>query len=508
MSKAKAILISPNPRTMSLVSPVVSHFYNILKANDIEMKYFDTTLYDLSDKYVNAEKKIYENFSAKEVREEHKVKIPGFGTTLKNREELLLDFRKEVEDYQPDVILTSVMECTVRLMREMLSHIHDLKVPHIVGGVFPTYAPDLAISYPEIDVLCVGEAEHIIAELVLKVKKGESLKGFPNTWYKDKDGNVIKNKMAPPNDIDELPRFDVAPFHDSRFYRAMAGKIYRMFPVETHRGCTQKCTFCNSPVQDELYLRETDQRYFRLRSIPKVMEDIKYFIEECKADYLFFWADHFFTYSRAQIDEFCEAYKQYKIPFYIQSYPSAIDDYKLTKLAEVGLNRIGMGIEHGNEKFRNEVIKRPYSNERAIKKMEIVQEFNIQYSCNNIVGFPHETPAIHWDTIELNRALKADSASCAIFTPFHGTPLRRMALEEGFLKDPNALAPSNFDYSILDMPQFPADLIEAKARVFNLYVMLPKSRWKDVEKAEKKTPEGNRIFEELRQEIKEKEAEC
>jgi len=83
-----------------------------------------------------------------------------------------------------------------------------------------------------------------------------------------------------------------------------------------------------------------------------------------------------------------------------------------------------------------------------------------------------------------------------------------MALEEGFLKDPNALAPSNFDYSILDMPQFPADLIEAKARVFNLYVMLPKSRWKDVEIAEKKTPEGNRIFEELRQEIKEKEAEC
>ena len=89
MSKAKAILISPNPRTMSLISPVVSHFYNILKANDIEMKYFDTTLYDLSDKYVNAEKKIYENFSAKEVQEEHKVKIPGYGTTLRNREEML-----------------------------------------------------------------------------------------------------------------------------------------------------------------------------------------------------------------------------------------------------------------------------------------------------------------------------------------------------------------------------------------------------------------------------------
>jgi anaerobic magnesium-protoporphyrin IX monomethyl ester cyclase len=497
MCRAKAMLINPNPRSMSLISPVVSHFYNILKANDIKMKFFDTTFYDLSDKYADPEKKMTENLSIKEI----KGHLPGRDATHKKYDELLHDFRREVEDFQPDVILASAMESTVTLTREILGYIRDLKIPHILGGVFATYAPELAISFPEIDAICIGEGENVIVELILKVKKGESIKNISNIWLKDNKGHITKNKMSAPISLDDLPRFDVTVFDESRFYRAMEGKIYRMFPVETHRGCPLKCAFCNSPIQDDAYKRETGMRYFRAKSMKKVLEDIRYFAEDCKAEYLFFWSDNFFEYNKQEIDEFCEAYKDYKIPFFVQTYPTSIDAYKIKKLVDVGLHLITMGIEHGNEKFRREVINRQYSNAKVLERIKILKNFNVTYSCNNIVGFPHETPKLHWDTVMLTRELGAETSSCAIFTPFHGTPLRKMAIEEGFLKDPNTLAPSNFDYSILDMPQFPADLIKAKARVFNLYVKFPKSRWKDIEKAEKLTPEGNRIFEELRQEI-------
>ena len=39
-----------------------------------------------------------------------------------------------------------------------------------------------------------------------------------------------------------------------------------------------------------------------------------------------------------------------------------ISEYKFKKLKDVGLNRITFGLEHGNEKFRRDVIKRNYSN--------------------------------------------------------------------------------------------------------------------------------------------------
>ena len=33
----------------------------------------------------------------------------------------------------------------------------------------------------------------------------------------------------------------------------MAGRVYKMYPVETIRGCPYTCKFCNSPDQMKLY---------------------------------------------------------------------------------------------------------------------------------------------------------------------------------------------------------------------------------------------------------------
>ena len=40
-------------------------------------------------------------------------------------------------------------------------------------------------------------------------------------------------------------------FEDISLYRPMMGKIYRMAPVETQRGCPYACRFCNSPEKNE-----------------------------------------------------------------------------------------------------------------------------------------------------------------------------------------------------------------------------------------------------------------
>ena len=69
MNNIKVLFINPNPRNMSLIPPVASLFYSIFKENNIDMKFFDTTFYDLSSHYTNTDESILEmpNFSKEEI---------------------------------------------------------------------------------------------------------------------------------------------------------------------------------------------------------------------------------------------------------------------------------------------------------------------------------------------------------------------------------------------------------------------------------------------------------
>lgn len=496
MANIKVLFVNPNPRNMSLLPPIAALFYSIFRNSGIEMKYFDTTLYDVSDKYSNPDDYKKKILGVKEFKHEY--------NKQKTYDDLIRDFRCEVQNWRPCVIMVSAVESTITFSREILNSVREFGIPHVLGGVFATHASEVAIKFDEFDIICIGEGEPVIVPLCQKLASGENLSDIPNIWIKNNNGGITKNKLLPPVDLNNNPQFDVSVFDESRFYRAMAGKTYRMFPVETHRGCPCKCTFCNSPIQESKYKSETGKRYFRKKSIKNVMKDVYYFADDCKAEYLFFWADNFLSYSRGEIDEFCKMYAEIRLPFYIQSYPVTIDEYKIKKLKDVNLNRIGVGVEHGNEEFRRKIVNRRYSNKSAIEGIEILKKHDIQFSCNNIVGFPTETPDLHMDTVMLNRILQPHTASCSIFTPFYGTYLRDLSLELGFLKDPGYLAPANTEYSCLDMPNFTKDQILGKSRTFNLYLKFPENRWYEIKKAEEVSSEGNKIWAELREEYLEK----
>lgn len=499
--KFKVLFIYSNPRTMSLVPTVVPLFYRILSNAGITMQLFDTSLYDTSKKNVDADSYKEKVMAVKPFQQELAEKVGQ----LYNGQNLVSDLVSQVESFSPDLIMTTAAESTFLYTIDLLKHIRHFNVPVMLGGVFASFASDLAISYPEIDMLCIGEAEHMLVPLCEYLRHGQDPSGLPNLWLKKKDGRIIKGPLAPPVDINQNPLVDMSIFENRRFYRAMAGKVYRMFPVETHRGCPHACAFCNSPLQNKLYREKTHSTYFRSKSIPKVMEEINYYVKQYKAEYLFFWADNFMTYPDKQIDEFCQAYSDIGIPFYVQSHPHQLSAYKISKLKEVGLHRVGIGVEHGNEEFRSRIVNRFYSNDKLLAGVEILHRYNIPFSANNIVGFPTETPELVMDTVELNRQLGADSNSCSIFTPFHGTPLRKLAVDLGYLKDPDMIAPTNTETSVLDMPDFTKDQILGKARTFNLYIHLKKNRWPEIAQAEALTPEGDRVWQTLKKEYAQKD---
>ena len=81
-----------------------------------------------------------------------------------------------------------------------------------------------------------------------------------------------------------------------------------------------------------------------------------------------------------------------------------------------------------------EVLDRRWSNEKIIEKLKFHINMELNFSVNNITGFPKETKKLAFDTIELNRNIDSDNANIHTFVPFHGTPLRKMCEDLGLYK--------------------------------------------------------------------------
>lgn len=485
----KVLLIYPNIRGMNMLPPAIALFTAILRE-----KGHTVALFDSSD-YPNPEDG---DFNSDKAKEANLNVIPFDDSLLKiswTDEDVYEAFEKCVREYQPNLMAMSVTEDMFPIGISLIQRTVKLNIPTLLGGVFPTFAPELVMSYPEVDMVCVGEGEYVIAELCERMDKKIKYDDIPGLWVKN-NGTIKRNPMGLVVDINQNPLLDLSIFKEGRFYRPMQGRVWRMFPLETHRGCPYLCTYCNSPSQSAKYKTETGSRFFRKKRIDKIREEIIHLRDNYAAEAFYFWADTFFAYSDDEFNEFVEMYSEFKIPFWCQTRPETVTRERVEKLAEIGLFRMAFGIEHGNEEFRRRVIKRNITNDRIIEALEIVNKVGVPFSVNNILGFPYETRELTFDTIELNRHIKTDSMNAYSFSPFHGTPLRTIAERKGYIK-PEVIARSLTKPTLLQMPQYPPEQIEGMRRCFVLYVKMPKDRWDEIEKAEHLTPEGDLIWKQL-----------
>lgn len=492
----KVLLVYPNIRGMNMLPPAVALMSALLKERGHTVSLFDAT------DYPNPEGG---DFNSDKLKEQNLNVRPFDDARLRvtwKDEDVHTAFARHVAESSPDLMAVSVTEDMFPIATELLSVLPPHEVPVLMGGVFPTFAPELALACEQVDMVCVGEGEHVICELADRMAAGRAIDDVPGLWL-ERDGEIVRNRMGPAVDIDENPNLDLSIFPEGRLYRPMQGRVWRMFPLETHRGCPYTCTYCNSPSQTVKYREETHSRFFRKKSLDKVREEIVYFRDRWQAEAFYFWADTFFAYTDKEFDAFIEMYSEFKIPFWCQTRPETVTEDQVRKLAEVGMFRMAFGIEHGNDEFRMKVLKRKVSNRTIIDALATVKRVGVPFSVNNILGFPYETREIAFDTIELNRHHEADSMNAYSFSPFHGTPLREIAEKEGYIA-PGVIARSVTKPTVLDMPEFPPQAIEGLRRCFVLYAKFPKERWPEIERAEALTPEGDAVWARLRDECAEK----
>jgi radical SAM superfamily enzyme YgiQ (UPF0313 family) len=480
----RVLLVYPNLSGM-LVPPLsMALFTRTFKQAGYTVQLFDSTPYMTADtsspqkrvKYLQARKFSYD---------EDLGVMPRF--------DLVEDFARVVENFEPDLLIVSCVEDTFLQSVKLVQSVEDRHIPALFGGVFVTSAPDVAIRYKGVDMLAIQEGEVTALEVAERVRGGASLLGIVGVWVKGDDGAVHKNPGGPLVDINStLP--DYSLFDPSRFNRQMGGRIFRTIPIETFRGCPYKCTFCNSPMQLGLAKDAGNDSFLRKKTMTTLRAEITELMEKYAPEFFYIVDDSFMARSESELVDFASMYKEFGLPFWFNTRPENVTPRRLEVLREAGCYRISFGVEHGNESYRKKTLLRNPSNDVLLQKFEIIADSGIAFSVNKIIGFPDETREMIFETIEFNRQLRGyDTLTVSIFTPYHGTALRDVAVAKGYL-DKDALTTHTTSSSLLNMPTLSSQEIDGLMRTFTLYVELPKSLWPKIRIAERFDEEGEQMF--------------
>tara|TARA_B100000519_G_C14245912_1_gene439808 strand:+ start:266 stop:1915 length:1650 start_codon:yes stop_codon:yes gene_type:complete len=482
----KVLLVYPNLTMMLVPSLAIGIFTNILKKEGYSVDLFDTTHY-VSEENSSPQNRV-KYLQAREFSDTN-----DLGVRIKT--DLLGEFRQKVLEYQPDFLIYSVVEDCFTQTLSLMDQIKDLDIPHLVGGVYPTAAPETCISHELINCIGLGEGEHIILDMSEAVRCGKDYRRINGIWFKEHD-QVIKNPRGPLVAINKGQEPDFSLFDESRFNRPMGGRIFRTIPIESYRGCPFTCTYCNSPMQVSLAREAELGNFLRTKTMNVLKDEITRTVELYDPEFLYFIDDSFTARKQSDIFDFCDMYEEFKIPFWFNTRPETCTLEMLQRLKEVGAYRISFGIESGNEQFRRKVLTRNVSNKNLKDAFDVIAQSGVAFSLNLIIGLPGETRELVMDTVEFCRTIYGfDTVTVSIFTPYAGTVLRDVAVNNNWL-DKNHLTTHTTTKSQLNMPPpyLSSSDIDQLMRVMPLYIYFPKSEWPKLKRAEINDDEGNKIL--------------
>ena len=501
----KVLLVYPNFPMASVLLPAgVSIISAVLKQSGFQCKLFDTTLYaPKGESQEEFRKQLLQLKTSSNMEEKVKTK-----NTDPHE-----DFKKLVDSYKPDIIGLSVLSDTYEMGLAYAKIAKSRKIPVFAGGIYPTFAPEEVIGSQYIDYICMGEGEYAVVNLCKALSKDEPIDNIKNFWIKKRDGTIVKNGLGRLVNVNDLPYPDYTIFEPERFYRPMQGKVLKILPMELHRGCPYTCAFCEDPSQNLLYQSAgIAKTYHRSKSPKRVIDELHYLIDKYGANYIYFNAETFFAMPNKDFIELAELYsKEIRLPFWLQTRPETITESRIKLLKEMNVSNINVGIEHGNEKYRKEMLKRSMSNKLIIDALKILDNANLPVTVNNIMGFPDETRELIFDTINLNRAIKTATINAYLYNPYPGTALYDVCKKKGYLPKEgdeksidSHLSTEAFPYfkTILNLPTISKSELCGLQKTFVLYSKLPREEFKRIKIAEQHNDEGQEMFELLSKEYK------
>jgi len=329
----------------------------------------------------------------------------------------------------------------VKWLISLLKKYHPAKKV-IVGGSVGSSIPKIILEKTGADIVCTGEGENTIVELVEAVERNKPLSEVEGIWFKDTGGKIAVNKHRKSIiNLDELPfpAWELFPMdtylknpvgapNRNKWIDGGAGEnTVLSMNISATRGCPYKCIYC--------YHDFMGQRY-RHRSPENIVKEMKTLHEKYGAEYLHFTDDEF-CLKKEFIYEFCSEVKRElggKVTWGCAGRVNLMTEELVSTMAEAGCVLIGYGIESGSQRMLD-IMKKNVTVEQAKKAVRLTKKYLGWADCSFIVGIPGENRETIEETVNFCKELDLIPEVIFFATPYPGTELYQLALSEGKIKD-------------------------------------------------------------------------
>jgi hopanoid biosynthesis associated radical SAM protein HpnJ len=279
-----------------------------------------------------------------------------------------------------------------------------------------------------IDFVCREEYDFTCVELA----EGKPLSEIDGITYRAPDGTFIRNKdRAQIEDMDVLPM--VSPIYkrdldSSKYYGGYQRHPYVSF--YTGRGCKSRCTFC-------LWPQTISGHRYRHRTVPKVIEEIKYILKEMPEVKEIFFDDDTLADAHDFVVELSG--ELHKLGFGKPGFDKTwgcnakanVPRPVLEAMKKGGCRVLLVGYESGNQQILHN-IKKGILVTKAREFTKDAHELGLIIHGTFILGLPGETLETIEETTKYAMELNPHTIQVSLAAPYPGTFLYKQAVENNW----------------------------------------------------------------------------
>lgn len=322
-------------------------------------------------------------------------------------------------------------------------------VPIIAGGSACSATPEVVLRNSGVDVVCIGEGEPVIVDLVKSLAAKQSVEHVPGIAYRDRTGQIIKTQAR--GRFEEWPPglFPAHHLADMELYIQNNAVKYAHLPgmaervrqlgldptmasrpvhVFSKRGCPFGCTFCYRNFGRKVVYSSVDHVIDYM-----VMLSDRYHTQH------FVFGDELFNVNERWVLDFCDGLTQRNKRFLLSTSnglrANCCSEVSLRRMREVGFYRVGIGIES----FHDPSLAAMKKNQTAQQIKDAVHMIGRAGLLLNEGGMPFGYETDGWEAMRANvdalTALGFFTTGFSIPCPFPGTYLYEKAVASGAIRD-------------------------------------------------------------------------
>ena len=337
---------------------------------------------------------------------------------------------KKIDSYAPQIIAYSTTTGEHKYYIYLNKRLKErFSVFSIFGGPHPTFFPEM-IYNEGIDGLCIGEGEDAMLELANKLQHKDDITSIKNLWIR-KDGQIFRNSVR-----ELISNLDSLPFPDREVLYESNPDIrnYKTKIFFAGHGCPYSCTYCFNHQYNQIY--ENQGKIVRFRSVDNLIAEMLEVKNKYPLEFISIDDDIFLARPKSWLEEFATKYKdKINLPFKCNARPELINKWTAKLLKNAGCYSVWIGIECGDEKISNDLLKRNIKNSEILYSCQLMRKNNIKYATQNLIALPVKNPMeVDLKTLELNIKCNPDFAWSSIFYPYPKTHLGEYSRKKGYLK--------------------------------------------------------------------------